>query len=77
MTSVADNKLVKTAAALLVVLVCPSFFFQRMGKRICSAVTYFNGGVIGLAAVIQEPIVLAINPILALVGILFYQNKHS
>ncbi len=76
MTSVAENPILKIAAALLVVVVFPSFFFQRMGKRICSAMTYFNGGVIGLAAVIQEPTVLVINPLLALTGILLYQNKH-
>lgn len=69
MTCVDENKLLKIIAALFVVAVCPSFFFQKMGKRICSAMTYFNGGVVGLAALTQEPLILAINPILAILGI--------
>lgn len=69
MTCVDEKKLLKIVAALFVVAVCPSFFFQKMGKRICSAMTYFNGGVVGLTALTQEPLVLAINPILAIVGI--------
>ena len=69
MTCIDENKLLKIVAALFVVAVCPSFFFQKMGKRICSAMTYFNGGVVGLAALTQEPLILAINPVLALVGI--------
>ena len=55
--------------AVFVITVCPSFFFQRFGKRLCAAMTYFNGAIIGLAAVSQEPLVLVINPILAIVGI--------
>ncbi len=69
MTSVAENTILKITAALLVVVVFPSFFFQRMGKRICSSITYFNGGIVGLAVITQEPLILAINPVLALVGI--------
>lgn len=76
MSCVDENKPVKIFAALLVVAVCPSFFFQRWGKRICAAMTYFNGGVIGLTAVFQEPIVLTLNPLLALVGILLLSKKR-
>jgi len=76
MTCIDENKLLKIVAALFVVAVCPSFFFQKMGKRICSAMTYFNGGVIGLTAVLQEPIVLTINPLLALVGILLLSKNR-
>lgn len=64
-------------AALLVVLVFPSFFFQKLGKKYCSSMTYLNGAVIGLAAVTQEPVILTINPLLALVGILFVSKSDK
>jgi 4-hydroxybenzoate polyprenyltransferase len=63
--------------ALIVIVVCPSFFFQRFGKRLCSAMTYFNGAIIGLAAVSQDPLILTINPILAIVGITINSRKKA
>lgn len=71
-----QNNLSSLAAALLLVLVCPSFFYQKLGKKIYTAMTYLNGAVIGLTVVIQEPIVLTINPLLALVGILFVSTRR-
>lgn len=39
--------------------------------------TYLNGGVLGLTAVTQEPMILTINPLLALVGILFVSKSNA
>ncbi len=38
--------------------------------------TYIGGCVIGLTAAIQEPMLLTINPFLALVGIIFVSKKR-
>ena len=55
--------------ATLVVVAFPSFFFQRYGKGFCSGMTYLTGGMLGLAIFIQEPLLLALNPTLAILGI--------
>ena len=55
--------------ALVVTVVCPSFFYQRYGKRLCSGLTYFNAGLFGFSIGFQEPLLLVINPLLALIGV--------
>ncbi len=62
--------------AVLLVLFLPSFFYQNLGKNVCAGMTYIGGCVIGLTAAIQEPMLLTINPFLALVGIIFVSKKR-
>lgn len=57
-----------TLAAILMVILFPSFFYRKSGKKLSALMTYFNGGVLGLSFVVQEPILLAINPLLAILG---------
>lgn len=63
-----SHRMSSTLAAMLIVIAFPSFFYQKFGKNLSSVMTYFNGGVLGLSFVFQEPILLVINPLLAIVG---------
>lgn len=62
---------------MLIVIVFPSFFYQKFGKKLSSVMTYFNGGVLGLSFVLQEPALLVINPLLAIVGMKLNTPKKA
>lgn len=61
--------------AIFVVLFIPAFLYKRFGKRITSWVMFANGFVMAVAAVFAQPLVLVINPVLALIALFIPEKK--
>lgn len=61
--------------AIIVVSFIPAFLYRKFGKRITSFVMFVNGFVMAVAAVFAEPLILAVNPLLALIAVLIPQKS--
>ena len=55
--------------SILVVTCIPAFLFKRFGKRVTGWVMFVNGFVMAVAAVFAQPLILVVNPLLALIAV--------
>lgn len=72
-----STSLHKTILALFVVLVIPSFFYRGHGTRVTNVLTGINGLALGMSIYLQEPLILAINAAIALMGTCSSFSKHA
>jgi uncharacterized membrane-anchored protein YitT (DUF2179 family) len=55
---------------IFVVICIPAFLYKRFGKRVTGWVMFVNGFVMAIAAVFAQPLILIVNPLLALIAVL-------
>jgi len=55
--------------SILVVTCIPAFLYKRFGKRVTGWVIFANGFVMAVAAVFAQPLILVVNPLLALIAV--------
>lgn len=70
------NELEDIAIAFITVTFVPSFFVRHRSQRLLNAALAANGLVLGVAVVLLDPMVLMINPVMALLALLFAHTKN-
>lgn len=70
------NELEDIAIAFITVIFVPSFFVRHRSQRLLNAALAANGLVLGVAVVLLDPMVLMINPVMALLALLFAHTKN-
>jgi uncharacterized membrane-anchored protein YitT (DUF2179 family) len=64
--------------SVFVVACIPAFLYKRFGKRVTGWVMFLNGFVMAVAAVFTQPLILIVNPILALIAVFIPEReKHQ
>lgn len=58
----------QTFLAFVIIAAFPSFLYRRHCPSVCRALMVLNGIVLGLALGLQEPLILVINPLVALLS---------
>lgn len=63
------SSLEQVLLSILVVTCIPAFLYKRFGKRVTGWVMFANGFVMAVAAVFAQPLILVVNPLLALIAV--------
>lgn len=63
--------------SILVVTCIPAFLFKKFGKRVTGWVMFANGFVMAVAAVFAQPLILVVNPLLALIAVSIPTREKS
>lgn len=71
------SSLERIILSVFVVTCIPAFLYKRFGKRVTGWVMFLNGFVMSVAAVFEQPLILVVNPLLALIAVFIPEReKH-